>query len=408
MGELADVAVQGGEGLAILRPADDDLAALHVAVVKGVHGLAVFQHHVVGDIHDVVDGADAHAPQPLPHPLGGGGDLHVPHHPGGVPGAQVGVRGLHVQQLAQGTFGAALHHRLMEPQGLIEGGRRLPGQTDDAEAVGPVGGDLKLHHMVVGVDDGLDVVAGFHILLPKDEDAVGDAVGELGLLGVQVLQSADGIGLGVVGHHVAFVDVAADGVRRCGGPAQVQTGMVAAVGLGSALQHLCGHHGAVDLVARLHVGGNGGLVLVQRVIVVQEGGGSDDAVGEVPLVQIQLLQGAQHTVGEDAPQLALLDLLAAGQGRLVEGHRHHVAGVDVPGTGDDLDRLRLPHVQLADPHVVAVRVVLHGQDAAHHYIGDLSSQVLGGLHLGTREGHGLGKLFVIGVNVHKLAEPFSA
>ena len=204
--------------LALLRPADDDLAALHIAVVKGVHGLAVLQHHVVGDVHDVVDGADAHAPQPLPHPLGGGGDLHVPHHPGGVPGAP-GRRPGSPRPAARirHAFGAALHHRLVEAQGLVEGGGRLPGQADDAEAVGPVGGDLKLHHMVVGVDDGLDVVAGLHTLLLEDEDAVGDAVGELRLLGVQVLQGADGVGLGVVGHQVALVEVGADGVRRCGG-----------------------------------------------------------------------------------------------------------------------------------------------------------------------------------------------
>ena len=57
--ELAHLAVQGGQLLALLRPADDDSAALHIAVVEGVHGLAVLQHDVVGDIHDVVDGAHA-------------------------------------------------------------------------------------------------------------------------------------------------------------------------------------------------------------------------------------------------------------------------------------------------------------------------------------------------------------
>jgi hypothetical protein len=42
-----------------------------------VHGLAVFHHDVVGDVHDVVDGAHAAGAYALPHPLGGGGDLHV-------------------------------------------------------------------------------------------------------------------------------------------------------------------------------------------------------------------------------------------------------------------------------------------------------------------------------------------
>ena len=39
--------------------AHDDLAGRYIAVIKGVHGLAVFQHDVVGDVHDVVDGTHA-------------------------------------------------------------------------------------------------------------------------------------------------------------------------------------------------------------------------------------------------------------------------------------------------------------------------------------------------------------
>ena len=53
------------------------------------------------------------------------------------------------------------------------------------------------------------------------------------------------------------------------------------------------------------------------------------------------------------------------------------------------------------PHVVGIRVALHGEDGAHHDIGDLGSPVLGGLHLGAGEGHGLGKVFIVGVDVHK-------
>ena len=86
-GELPDLAVQGGQLLALLSQADYDLTALHIAVVEGVHGLAILQHNVVGNVHNVVDGTHTHGTQPLPHPLGGGGDLHVADHPGGVAGA---------------------------------------------------------------------------------------------------------------------------------------------------------------------------------------------------------------------------------------------------------------------------------------------------------------------------------
>ena len=93
---------------------------------------------------------------------------------------------------------------------------------------------------------------------------------------------------------------------------------------------------------------------------------------------------------------------------MVQGHGHHIAHVDVPGAGDDLDGGALAHVQPADPHMVRIRVPLHGEDGAHHHVGDLGPPVLGGLHLGPGEGHGLGEIFVIGIDVHKLVQPLSA
>ena len=56
-----------------------------------------------------------------------------------------------------------------------------------------------------------------------------------------------------------------------------------------------------------------GFFRVQGLVVVQEGGGGDDGVGEVPLVQVQLLEGAEHPVGQLAPQLALFDLTPPGR-----------------------------------------------------------------------------------------------
>ena len=55
-----------------------------------------------------------------------------------------------------------MNHRLVELQGLVKGGGSLPGQTDDAQTVRPVGGDLKLGHIVVQGQQGTDVVAGLH------------------------------------------------------------------------------------------------------------------------------------------------------------------------------------------------------------------------------------------------------
>ena len=91
----------------------------------------------------------------------------------------------------------------------------------------------------------------------------------------------------------------------------------------------------------------------------------------------------------------------------MEGHGHQVPLVDVPGPGDDLHRRFLGHIHLADPHVVGVGVALHGQHLAHHHVGDLSAQVVGELHLGAGQGHGLGKLFIIDSDMDELVQPFA-
>ena len=400
-GQLPLVAVQGLDGFALPGGADDDVAALYAGEVKGVHGLAVFQHHVVGDVHDVVDGADAGVPQPLPHPGGGGLDLHVLHHPGSVPGAQLAVLDVDVHQLRNGAA-AALYLRGVQLQGTAEGGAGFPGQADNGQAVRPVGCNLKLHHMIVRTDDHSHIVAGLYILV-QHEDTVSDAVGEFFLLRVEVIQGADRIGLGVVCHQVAHVDVGAGSVGRGGGAADVQRGVVQAVGLRLTFQHLAADHGAEHLVPGLDVGGDGGLLRIQRLVVVQQGGGGDDGVGIIVLGgEAQLLQRAQHPVGHHAPELALFDFRAVGEQGLVLGHGHQIAHMDIPCAGDDLGRLRLSHVDLADPHVVAVRVLFHGQNLAHHHVFQGLIQRRDGLHLGAGEGHGLVKLPVADVgNIYK-------
>ena len=65
-------------------------------------------------------------------------------------------------------------------------------------------------------------------------------------------------------------------------------------------------------------------------------------------VGAQLLAGAHHAVGDFAAQLAALDVHAAGQVRVVQGHGHKVARGHVVRAGDDLDGLPLPDVHLAD------------------------------------------------------------
>ena len=57
--------------------AHHNLVARHHVGVKAVHGLSVGHHDVVGDVNDIVDGAQADSRQLLLHPLGTLLDLAV-------------------------------------------------------------------------------------------------------------------------------------------------------------------------------------------------------------------------------------------------------------------------------------------------------------------------------------------
>ena len=294
--ELPDVSVERCKLLALGGAANDDPAALDVAIVECVHRLAVFHHDIVCDINDVVYRPYAHCAQSLAHPLRGGSDLNVAHHARGVSRAEIGGRSFNRKKLGENAFCAALDDRLVCFKLFAEGRGGLACKTDDRQAVGAVGGYLKLNDVIVCADDGLDVVAGLYAVLVQDEYTVGDAVGELGLLGVKIIESADDLAFCVVCCHVADVYVLASSYDN----------RAAVAGAQGAFPEVCsgvlnGGHGrrydrSENLVTSLDIGRDRGLILVQRMIVVQKRGGAYNAVGEVALVKIKLLERAAHAV----------------------------------------------------------------------------------------------------------------
>ena len=385
-----------------------DLPALDAGEVKGVHRLAVLEHDIVCDVDDIVDGAHARVADALAHPGGGRRDLHVAHHAAGVAHAQR-VFDEDFGQLVDVAAGGRLHDGLVQPELFIEGHGRLTSQTDHAQTVGAVRGNLKLHHMVVETQQGAHVVAGFAVLM-QDEDAVLHAVGELLLLCVQVLERADFVLHCVVGNEIADVQILNVEDARNVRPAEIQRDVPeidARVrdGLDLARDDL-----AEDLVARLDVGGDRGLGGVDGVVVVQKGGGLDDGIGEVVRRDIQLLERAEHTLGRNASELAARDLHAARKQGVVQGRGDKIALVDVPRAGADLDGLAQTDVNLRDQHVVGVGVLFELEDFADLDVFDARTQVLGHLNLGAGDGHGLGKGSVVVPvkrQVYELIEPFS-
>ena len=180
----------------------------------------------------------------------------------------------------------------MEGQRTAEGDGGLAGQTDDGQAVGAVGGDLKLHHSIGKIQSLADI--------------------HTDLVGILLVQDQNTIGL---------------------------------------------------------------------------------LAGAVMLGQIHLTEGAEHTVGGNAAELAGLDGDIAGEVSHGQSGGNDSALKDVLGAGDDLlDALGgSTAVHLADEEVIGIGVTLHLDDAGHHHVDDILTQYLIALHLGA----GVGQLFAV-------------
>src|SRR5438477_323476 len=70
-------AVDDGDLLHFARATDDDPPAFYFVKVKRVQRLAQLEHHIVGDVDDIIDRAQADGFEPPPHPVGAWSDANI-------------------------------------------------------------------------------------------------------------------------------------------------------------------------------------------------------------------------------------------------------------------------------------------------------------------------------------------
>ena len=163
--------VEGGELLALGRPAYDDRAGQLVAVVA-VDRLAELEHHVVGDV-------DGQRDRPHAGELDPAGD--VPR--GGRGRVEAGDGAGHEHRAAVGRLDAdrvavVVRRRHVAVRRVVErhvvGDGRLAGDAAQRQRVGAVGVDLELDHVVAQAQQGDRVVARLHVAVDarvEDQDA---------------------------------------------------------------------------------------------------------------------------------------------------------------------------------------------------------------------------------------------
>jgi len=84
----ADV-IERFEHLVLARAPYHDAIAGQAVIIEGVKRLAVFEHHIVGDIDDVADRSHSCLLQPPGHPLRGRADLNALDDGADIPGAKL-------------------------------------------------------------------------------------------------------------------------------------------------------------------------------------------------------------------------------------------------------------------------------------------------------------------------------
>ena len=150
--------IEGLDGLTVAGAADNDAAVGQALVVESVHRLTVLEHNVVGNINDVIDWTDAAGVQTLAHPRRGRLDLDILDNAGGVARAQIGVLDLDGHILVD-VVAYALDLRGLDAERTVEGSCGLASQTDHAQAVRTVRGDLEIGNPVVQTEHLFDVLA---------------------------------------------------------------------------------------------------------------------------------------------------------------------------------------------------------------------------------------------------------
>ena len=233
--ERALLLVEGHELLALVRRAHHDVALAvadgELAQVEGVQGLARKEHHIVGDVDDVVDRAGTGSSHAAGQPVGAGADLDVLHDAGRIAAAHLGIIDGDVHEVCHLLGRLVLDGRQLDVGVLVEDGRDLGRHAGHGQAVGAVGGHLAVDH---GVADAVPVheIHAHRRVLRQDHDTgvvggdaqlAGGAVHAVGLHAAQLarrdLDTAGQLGP-LHGHDdvVACMDVrsAADDLQRGG------------------------------------------------------------------------------------------------------------------------------------------------------------------------------------------------
>ena len=148
-GQLALLAVEGNELFAFLSTAHNQSMACNLIGIISMHRLAQLQHNIVGNVNYVADGAHAAGTQTALHPFGRRHDFDILQHAGSKAGAQLWCVNFNVYIIACLTCGSFLNVHSGHFQRATGDSADFARQTDNAEAVGTVAGQVDIDNGII-------------------------------------------------------------------------------------------------------------------------------------------------------------------------------------------------------------------------------------------------------------------
>ena len=148
-GQLTLLAVEGNELFALLSTAHNQSVACNLVGIISMHRLAQLQHNIVGNVNYIADGAHAAGTQTALHPFGRRHDFDVLQYTGSKAGAQLRCVNFYVYIIACLTCGSFLNVHSGHFQRATGDSADFACQTDNAEAVGTVAGQVDIDNGII-------------------------------------------------------------------------------------------------------------------------------------------------------------------------------------------------------------------------------------------------------------------
>ena len=148
-GQLALLAVEGNELFAFFCTAHNQSVACNLVCIISMHRLAQLQHNIVGNVNYVADGAHAAGTQTALHPFGRRHDFDVLQYTGSKAGAQLRCVNFYVYIIACLACGSFLNVHSGHFQRAAGNSADFTRQTDNAEAVGTVAGQVDIDNGII-------------------------------------------------------------------------------------------------------------------------------------------------------------------------------------------------------------------------------------------------------------------